>query len=403
MRNKEKDLERLAENLDISNTMYSYAVDRYMGISKYLLDRGIQGDFSPQGSFRTGTVVRPLRNGVETDYDLDVICTLAVDKHKTFPSEVKQSVGIALEANSIYRDKLLPEDSRCWTLEYAGVSDGIGFKLDIVPSVKESSSHVLRIMKQDVPAKYAVNTIAVTDKGENGKYSWLTSNTKGFGDWFEDINKPFSSYNYSERRENYFKNNRAHFSATATVESVDPYLVKSSLQRVVQLLKRHRDLYYHRARRDNLRPESIIITVLAAKIAVSASASLSVDALLAHVVQGISDYAVLLNGDTPNQALSYNAIEKRDGVWWVENPVDHEDNFAEFWTKETAEEFFRWIEVVKNDVVDISPINEAKYLSGLQRSFGTEFVTKKLPLFPSATTTSTITTPIKPWGQNICS
>ena len=60
MRKKHVDLEILAKNLDISPTMHKYAVKRYEGISNYLESQGIKAEFYPQGSFRTGTVVRPL-------------------------------------------------------------------------------------------------------------------------------------------------------------------------------------------------------------------------------------------------------------------------------------------------------------------------------------------------------
>ena len=80
MRLKANDLEKIAEKLDISPTMYEYAVARYQGISQYLADSGINADFYPQGSFRTGTVVRPIKNGAEADYDIDVICKLSVEK-----------------------------------------------------------------------------------------------------------------------------------------------------------------------------------------------------------------------------------------------------------------------------------------------------------------------------------
>lgn len=57
--------------------MHKYAVERYEGISNYLESQGIKAEFYPQGSFRTGTVVRPLKNGIETDFDIDVVCELS--------------------------------------------------------------------------------------------------------------------------------------------------------------------------------------------------------------------------------------------------------------------------------------------------------------------------------------
>jgi hypothetical protein len=96
MRNKNIDFEELARELDISPTMHKYAVERYRGLSDYLQEKGINAKFYPQGSFRTGTVVRPLVNGVESDYDIDVVCELDTVKSETAPQYVKQVVGAAI-------------------------------------------------------------------------------------------------------------------------------------------------------------------------------------------------------------------------------------------------------------------------------------------------------------------
>lgn len=114
MRNKSIDLDKIAASLDISPSMYHYAVDRYNGISKYLESKGIKAEFYPQGSFRTGTVTRPMKNGVETDFDIDVICLLNYDKNIISAEEVKKIVGDALKENDTYRKKLQPEEDRCW-------------------------------------------------------------------------------------------------------------------------------------------------------------------------------------------------------------------------------------------------------------------------------------------------
>ena len=64
MGRKSIDLEKIASGLDISPSMHKYAVDRYKGIANYLAEKGIRAEFSPQGSFRTGTVTRPMKNGI---------------------------------------------------------------------------------------------------------------------------------------------------------------------------------------------------------------------------------------------------------------------------------------------------------------------------------------------------
>lgn len=403
MRFKANDLEQIAEKLDISPTMYDYAVERYKGIAQYLADSGINADFYPQGSFRTGTVVRPLKNGVEADYDIDVMCNLSVKKDFTSPRQIKTSVGNALRSNQVYKEKLLPEDSRCWTLKYAGISNDVGFSLDIVPSVGESNISIQALIHAGVPADLAVYAESITEKQSVGSYSWLSSNPKGFGGWFNQINEPFKAYDYENRRKKYFDNNRAQFRADAVVESVPDYHIKSGLQRSIQLLKRHRDLFYQRVKNGKeLRPASVIITSLAAKVAAGASPALPLDSLLSHIVYGLKDYASLLQGKQP--ALRFdgdvrNIIQKRSGKWIIPNPVNPNDNYADSWTDDTAAMFFKWIDAVVKDLADTTPTNESQYISGLQRSFGTPFVNSSLSLRENASrTTSPLSTPTRPWS-----
>lgn len=403
MRFKANDLEQIAEKLDISPTMYDYAVARYKGIAQYLADNGIDADFYPQGSFRTGTVVRPVKNGIETDYDLDVICNLSVKKDFTSPRQIKISVGDALRSNQVYKEKLLPEDSRCWTLKYAGISNDVGFSLDIVPSVRESSASIQALIYAGVPTDLAAYAESITEKQPVGSYSWLPSNPKGFGGWFDQINEPFKAYDYEGRRKKYFDNNRAQFRADAVVESVPEYHIKSGLQRSIQLLKRHRDLFYQRVENgEALRPASVIITSLAAKAAAGESPSLPLDILLKHIVYGLRDYASLLQGKQP--ALRFdgdvrNIIQKQAGKWIIPNPVNPNDNYADSWTTEMATMFFKWIDAVVKDLADTAPNNESQYISGLRRSFGTLFVNSSLSLKEtSERTTTPLSTPTRPWS-----
>ena len=50
---------------------------------------------------------------------------------------MKNDVGNCIKENGIYSDTLEKEDRNCETLKYAEVADGIGFSLNIVPSVDE--------------------------------------------------------------------------------------------------------------------------------------------------------------------------------------------------------------------------------------------------------------------------
>ena len=405
MGKKSIDLENLAAGLDISPSMHKYAVERYKGIAKYLSEKGIEAEFSPQGSFRTGTVTRPMKDGKETDFDIDVVCKLIYDKSKVTPEEVKKSVGEALAVDETYRKKMRPEDDRCWTLEYADFTETIGLIMDVVPCVHEDAEGIIRLMMRSVDYRYAKSAISITERIKTN-YKWLPSNPEGFGIWFDEINEPFLRAVIKEQKEAIYKNYRSIFEMSATVEDVPDYYVKSSLQRVIQLLKRHRDNYYYR-NKDVLeyRPASIIITSLAAKIAQNAPV-LSLEELLSYIVDGIAEYASLLQGKSPEMKKTgeiRDYIYKKDKKWYIPNPVDPEDNYADSWTDETAKAFFGWTQAVKRDLSDTVCLNETRYITGLQTSFGKNYVDSKIGVSEQKTTYNQpvkITQPTKPWGNN---
>lgn len=403
MRIKKIDLETLASKLDVSPAMHKYAVERYMAICEYLKSQGIDAEMSPQGSFRTGTVTRPLRDGIETEYDIDVVCKLLQDKRSIDPRIVKHMVGDALKTNDIYKERLLPEDARCWTLEYAEVMDEIGLKLDIVPAVEDTPTKILQLVGKGVDIVYARDAISITDRLTNMDYSWAESNPQGFGLWFDNINAPFLANGLTEKKKRFLEDNATLFARTATIEDVPDHYIKSVLQRVIQLLKRHRDIHYARVENGKeLRPASVIITALTAKIASGTVHTIGIDELLSYVVNGIRDYACLLQGQKP--ALRHtndqrNFIDRRDRKWWIPNPVNPDDNYADSWTDDTAEEFFRWINAVYTDLVGINVDNEIRYMAGLRTSFGKEFVDKHLSFGSSAQTQipTLSVRPTKPW------
>lgn len=404
MRNKSIDLEKIAAGLDISPSLHKYAIERYNGIALFLDKKGIKANFYSQGSFRTGTVVRPIRDGAEADFDLDVICELSIKKADASEYHVKHDVGDALKSDETYNKKLLPEDDICWTLQYADPQDGIGFNLDVVPGVPDEE-RVTTLLKNRVNYKYAQEAISVTERKNSSVYEWLASNPSGFGLWFDDINRKFLDYDRQAQREKVFKQYRDIFQMNATVEDVPDYYLRSSLQRTIQLLKRHRDLYFGRIPNGKkYRPKSVIITSLAARIAEQAEPQ-GLETLITYVVHGLYEYAVLLDGKTPvskRTGSQMQHISKKNSEWIILNPVDPEDNYANDWDDINAKAFFEWIKVVKEDLADSLTVNEQAYLTGLQTSFGKDYINKQLDIqntTPAYKTPEKVQTPMKPWGE----
>lgn len=68
-RQREKDILKLIEGLDIPQSLYTKAIEHYNAVATFLQDRGIDSDIYPQGSYSLGTVVRPYRESEDAAYD----------------------------------------------------------------------------------------------------------------------------------------------------------------------------------------------------------------------------------------------------------------------------------------------------------------------------------------------
>lgn len=227
--------------------------------------------FSVQGSFAFGTVIRPFRRGKDADYDLDIVCQSSTaqkeGQESISPEDLKLNVRDSIK-RSAHHATLLDsnEGRRCWTLNYAR-KDGVGFHMDILPCVDESPETIKKIEEANIPTEYANTAIAITDKNKHTEtYSWSPGNPRGLVKWFNRINRPYLRMVATEQKDSFARQHKEIF---ASVEDVPDALLKSSLQRVIQLLKRQRDLYFDGKENEGYKPISIVITVLASRIAES--------------------------------------------------------------------------------------------------------------------------------------
>ena len=134
------------------------------------------------------------------------------------------------------------------------------------------------------------------------------------------------------------------------MEEIEDFDVRTPLQRLIQILKRHRDVRFND---DKDKPISIIITTLAAQ-AYNNEADLA-EAVL-DVIPRMRDY-----------------IKKRDGARWVPNPVNPEENFADKWTEKPrkARLFFEWLDEIEREYKELlTDQGFAKIEDYLRKGFG---------------------------------
>lgn len=309
----------LATELDVPPSKYREAREHYEAVGAWLdADGSALAEYRPaiypQGSFALGTAVRPAG---DEEYDVDSVCLLQLTPDQVTQKQVKDLVGDRLKhPQSRYKNMLDPVDGgrRCWTIRYAPASR---FHLDILPAIPDSYGMLL---VPGVPREWAETAICLTDRTtwHNPHAEWPKSNPKGYVAWFKDRMR----VRLEEAKRMRAIEIRAH------VEEIETFDVRTPLQRLIQILKRHRDGCFHG---DDDKPISIIITTLAAK-AYDNEADLA-DAVL-DVVPRMRDH-----------------IEKRDNIWWVPNPVNPQENFADKWAEQPrkAALFFEWLSQVEEE------------------------------------------------------
>ncbi len=359
-------LNGLAEAVDISPTKHEEAVERYKSLGRWL-DRPessikhLDPLITPQGSFLLGTVNRPWD---ETEvYDLDLVCRLLASRSDVSQAELKRMVGREVEAYAAKHGMEDPEDHRrCWRLNYA---ESALFHMDILPAIPDVEGYRRRLNEMGY-AELAKSedltghAIAITDK-ENAWYrhihpDWHQSNPTGYAAWFNQ------RMAVQRNRQLVFERQLI----TASVDKVPDSKLKTPLQKVIQLLKRHRDFMF----RDDLddKPISIIISTLSAK---SYNNEASISEALEVILRGMDSH-----------------IEHRDGVDWVANPVNPVENFADKWPAAPVKRanFHRWLAAARRDFgLYLKGSSFLKLPEQLQESFGQRAVTAAMgPEKPAA-------------------
>ena len=338
-------IDNMVKLLELPDSAYDKARERYEDIGTWF-DRdesavsGNNPHIFPQGSFRLGTAIRPLDE--KEEYDLDLACKLrmGISKESHTQEHLKKIIGCELEAYRKARDikKGLEEKHRCWRLEY---QDKLNFHMDIVPCIPADEKRRKTILEsirntgldEYVAGAASQTTVSITDDRHEGYKnicdSWNISNPEGYAKWFEYRMNPQRIRILMEK---------------AQVDDVPLFKQKKPLQRVIQILKRHRDNWS----KDNpdSKPISIIITTLAAE-----------------AYNGESDIVTALG----------KVLEKMGGLVRhtrprVPNPVDPEEDFADRWYRRDClhlrleENFNAWLIQAKIDFKHLTSTVDTDFL-----------------------------------------
>jgi hypothetical protein len=373
---RQKDIMSIISNLDIPPTLYENAVAKYKAITNFLSDCGIEADMYPQGSFAVGTVVRPNAKDPSANYDLDFICQVKGSRGNYTPSGLRNRIEEALTSSGVYGGKLTICDE-CFTIEYADIN-GVSFAIDIVPATDESAETKNRLTMKSVSPQLINTAIAIPKHNGGRNYEWITNNPVGFRTWFEEINAPFLAAARESSRMRLFEQNRNIY---ASVEDIPNALERSALQRVIQILKYHRDVYYAKLDDgDDIKPISAIINTVVAEISKCINPSCSVFELLEYVLKEFEIYAQqqsLTTKDFMRLYESRSVFSRPEGKWYISNPANPEDNLADQWNTNTRipAMFFRWVDAAKSDLITALHMDDDhKFRAILESGFGSTTV-----------------------------
>lgn len=344
-----------ASDLDISPTVHQRAVRSYKAVGEWL-DGGEYEDAQngvsiyPQGSFEHGTVIKPLKRSKKAGYDIDLVCQLSIPKGETSADYIKDAIGERLREHETYKKILDEEGKRCWTLEYAEDGEGVGFHLDVLPSVAESADKIEQLRLHTEHPELVDTAIAITNRDSDTVYRWDTSNPRGYSEWFKGMNSAAFQLIAPFGRQHIFESNRLMF---ASVDDVPDQLIRTPLQQAIQIMKRHRDIRFAGHDSEDFKPISMIITTLAARLYENEP---DVFSALSNIAEKLRLYSTLVEGRV--SMIEGEIIQRRlDGTWYVGNPVNNQENFADRWHEDggaRAEAFFDWAFWVSRDLVEIS-------------------------------------------------
>lgn len=314
MNKYEKVFLKVIEQIELPDSYYKKAEDRYDSLGNFLSREGALLElYNPevfvQGSFMLGTVVKPVKGDPIYDLDMSLVLKDGITKQSHTQEKLRKLVREELELYRSYNNikKDLEEKRRCVRVEYS--DNPVNFHMDIVPGIP-ANEITIKILNESFTASNRLNNfekitstvINITDN-EDKNYKdvtddWRISNPRGYAEWFKE--RVFLST----------QNDKIILMEKANIEPIPKFLKPSVLQKVIQILKRHRDVMFKDDKVNDSKPISIIINTLAAKAYMGESNILD----------------ALINISKEMGKLISNTAPK------IPNPVHPSEDFADKWS-----------------------------------------------------------------------
>lgn len=328
-------LEQHCQRLEPTATQMERAQTSYAAVGRWLAAADDQwlcrSYIYLQGSTALGTTVKPIG---QNEHDVDLICHVPGLGRWATPAQCKHLVGQRLRANQHYAS-ILEEKPRCWRLNYTG-----DFHLDITPSIPNAACPNGGELVPDKLLR-----------------SWQATNPKGYRDAFKARAALVARMHVLKARAQ---------DGTRADADIEPFpdqpRFRSILCRIVQILKRHRDIFFNN-RDVSLAPISVIITTLAAWSYEFCVRSMMFDSELDVLCAVVHHMPRFIRRQTVAGRLR----------WLIPNETTVGENFAERWNSDPtlANAFFEWHAATEQTLRNLMEAQGLDSLSdGLAKAFG---------------------------------
>lgn len=316
-------LERILVECDLPPDLYSRALDHYKEKTDYLKTCPVLCDYEvtlkPQGSTSTGTTVPPptKRKG---DFDVDLLIAIEANCSRFSPRNLHREIGAHLRRAY---GKDLSKLRLGWQL-----NDAFEHRMhfDVVPAVR--SHHATH-----------GDILSATVWEEN---TWKETNPESYTARFNELAEKVPIFESQliacANSAQPMLNKRAHVPKVQQMPAFNQF--KKLLQRIVQLTKRHRDMWFLRCPDNGLdrKPASIVVTTIlwyAYERYVIDRLFPTVTNVLQIMAAALTDEHILLR--IPNR----NGFEYR-----LPNPTLTDENLIGKWNKaenkRAVTEYFEW-------------------------------------------------------------
>lgn len=330
----------LSNEVSITETMLDRAETSYNALGNYIKSYNDEWDVVvyPQGSFELGTVIKPLNE--EEQYDVDLV--VLVKSPEFNAGSLRKNVREMLASYGVYNGKI-QDKKPCIRIQYA---DSAQFHMDIASA-------------QEVQNKDDIIEIARWNGVD--EYYYDISNPKGYIEWF----KKTMELDQIRKKALY------EVSGKTEVEELKLSRRRTPLQKSIQILKRHRDIYFNGKANSDDRPSSIIITTLCAKIykdLCSTFDSNNIYLTIANLLRNFQRYITI----------------DMEGQYYLENPSNKAENFLKKWNDNSnlVVAFNEWLRQACKDIIEnpeeFIEENPHELRSVLNESFGATVVEKAL-------------------------